>query len=416
MKFSGQIKDGVIDNLLRAYVSRPGNPHQLCVEFDPDKANAYIEHLLSGSERSQYEQHLSECAHCRKSIVGLARLAHQTDPVSATPRIIEPPRTSWLEGARQMLGVLARPQWAIAATAALVMAISLPFILSNKSGAGSFQADKSNAPAIASAANEEPEAQGRASETHSDKNQVPQAADSFVALQQPPSALKAERQTKNGPAESKVVNEAQQREADSTKQLAKDSSDSKNDSKSATASDAVSQNARVAAATPEAGARDAENRQQPPEKEKAAEEAPKKPVPTDEQADKTKRERAEQIAPPPPASSAPAASADSRKDQTAIGKTRAKLAFGSSTSSESARVSPERKVSGKKFLFKDGAWTDKDYDPDKDLPLVTIVRDSNVYKEVLGKRPGLKPYLAGFAPTDRAIIVYKGTVYKLIPQ
>src|ERR1041385_4341892 len=111
MKFSGQIKDGVIDNLLRAYVSRPGNPHQLCVEFDPDKANAYVEHLLSAAECSQYEQHLSEGAPCRKSIVGLARLA-QTDPVAASPRIIEPPRTSWLEGARQMLGVLARPQWA----------------------------------------------------------------------------------------------------------------------------------------------------------------------------------------------------------------------------------------------------------------------------------------------------------------
>jgi len=412
MKFSGQIKDGVIDNLLRAYVSRPGNPHQLCVEFDPDKANAYVEHLLSAAECSQYEQHLSECAPCRKSIVGLARLA-QTDPVAASPRIIEPPRTSWLEGARQMLGVLARPQWAIAAAAALVMAISLPFILSNKSGPSSFRAASDSA--TAALAPEQQEAQRRASEPPSDKNQAPQVADGLVALQQAASARKIEAQTKNSPAESKAVNEAQQREADSVKQLAKQPNDSKDDSKGATVSDTVSQNARVAAATPEAGARDAENRQQQTEKEKAAE-APTKPVPTDQLADKTKRERAEEIAPPPPASAAPAPSADSRKDQPAMGKTRAKLAFGSSSSTESARVSPERKVSGKKFVLKDGAWTDKDYDPDKDLPSVMIVRDSNVYKEVLGKRPGLKPYLSGFAPADRAIIVYKGTVYKLIPQ
>ena len=76
----------------------------------------------------------------------------------------------------------------------------------------------------------------------------------------------------------------------------------------------------------------------------------------------------------------------------------------------------ERKLSGKKFLFRDGAWTDKDFDPNKELPVVTIIRDSNVYKEVMNKRPGLKPFLAGFPAPERAIIVYKGTVYKLIPQ
>jgi len=76
----------------------------------------------------------------------------------------------------------------------------------------------------------------------------------------------------------------------------------------------------------------------------------------------------------------------------------------------------ERKFNGKRFLLRDGAWTDKDFDPNKDLPVVIIIRDSNVYKEVLNKRPGLKPFLTGFQPGERAIIVYKGTVYRLIPQ
>ena len=85
--------------------------------------------------------------------------------------------------------------------------------------------------------------------------------------------------------------------------------------------------------------------------------------------------------------------------------------------SNAEAVKPEeRKFSGKKFLFLDGAWTDKDFDPNKDLPIVTIIRDSNVYSEVLNKRPGLKPFLTGFHASERAIIVYKGTVYKLIPQ
>lgn len=412
MKFSGQIKDGAIDNLLRAYVSRAGNPHQFCDEFDPDRANAYVEHLLSPTERSQYEQHLSGCAPCRKSVVALARMA-QTDPVVAPPKIIAPPRASWLEGARQALGVLARPQWAIAAAAALVMAISLPFFLSNKGA--SFKATDSAAPASAIASQQN--ASSSEPQPGSDKNATAEAAGGIVALRQTPSAPKTEAQSKNNPVDAKALNEAPQREADSAKQKGQEATASKDDSRSASLSGLVAQNA-VPAPKPEAGARDDENRQQSGEKEKAAD-ASTKPVPTDAPADKvdrTKRERAEEVAPPPPASAAQAPPAESAKDQRALKKSSAKLAFGSGSSTEAARATSERKVSGKKFVFKDGAWTDKDFDPAKDLPAVTIVRDSNVYKEVLGKRPGLKPYLAGFAPTDRATIVYKGTVYNFIPQ
>jgi hypothetical protein len=71
---------------------------------------------------------------------------------------------------------------------------------------------------------------------------------------------------------------------------------------------------------------------------------------------------------------------------------------------------------GKKFFLIDGTWTDKDYSAEKDLPTITLVRDSNVYKELLAKRASLKPYLSYFSGNERAIIVYKGTVYKLIPQ
>ena len=76
----------------------------------------------------------------------------------------------------------------------------------------------------------------------------------------------------------------------------------------------------------------------------------------------------------------------------------------------------ERKFNGKRFVFREGAWTDKDFDPNKELPVVTLVRDSNVYKELVSKRTGLKSIMDRFASTERAIIVYKGTVYKLIPQ
>jgi hypothetical protein len=91
-----------------------------------------------------------------------------------------------------------------------------------------------------------------------------------------------------------------------------------------------------------------------------------------------------------------------------------KLSLRDNSSGETVRAD-ERKISGKKFLFKDGAWTDKDFNPDKDLPVVTIFRDSNTYKEVISKRAGLRSIMERFSVAERAIIVYKGTVYVLVP-
>ena len=61
-------------------------------------------------------------------------------------------------------------------------------------------------------------------------------------------------------------------------------------------------------------------------------------------------------------------------------------------------------------------WTDKGFDSNKNMPVVNIVRDSNVYKELIDKQAGLKTFLDAFNENERAIIVYKGKVYKLIPQ
>ena len=93
----------------------------------------------------------------------------------------------------------------------------------------------------------------------------------------------------------------------------------------------------------------------------------------------------------------------------------AKLSLRDNAGTESVRAE-QREFKGKKFSFRDGAWTDKDFDPNKDLPVVTIIRDSNTYKELISKRAGLRSIMERFTPAERAIIVYKGTVYKLIPQ
>src|SRR5882672_1514998 len=128
MKFFGQVKDGVIDNLLRAYVSRPSNPHQKCTDFDPDQANAYIERSLTGASRFHYEEHLSECSACRKNVVALVRLAEAETPASGAPAR-EVPRFTLLSGAKQMFGALSQPQWAMVAAAVIVAAISVPLLL-----------------------------------------------------------------------------------------------------------------------------------------------------------------------------------------------------------------------------------------------------------------------------------------------
>jgi len=47
---------------------------------------------------------------------------------------------------------------------------------------------------------------------------------------------------------------------------------------------------------------------------------------------------------------------------------------------------------------------------------VTVVRDSDVYKELLEKNNKLRAFFKGFNETERAIIVFKNTVYTLIPQ
>src|SRR6185295_3061793 len=111
MKLSGETKDGAIVNLLRAYVSRQKNPHQVCTDFDPDLANSYVERSLTGAPRLRYERHLSECGPCRKSVVELVRLAG-ADSVMVPVRERQIPRSSWFSGVRQMLGALSQPQWA----------------------------------------------------------------------------------------------------------------------------------------------------------------------------------------------------------------------------------------------------------------------------------------------------------------
>jgi hypothetical protein len=416
MKFTGQSKDGVLDSLLRAYVSRPSNPRNTCTEFDPDQANAYIERRLTGFSHSRFEQHLSECTGCRKNVVALMRLADAEVLTAAPAR--EVPQSRWFANIRQAFGALSRPQWALAATALLVLGISLPLIFSlNRNqedlpAASQFAvANKpvdagtsvSQTPASATAATGQPETAKPAEELRLHQK----AADKFAAK---PEFVAKNTQPASGDsvASTGIVTAAslsKKQEAGAVAPPVEERLKSENQ---------VVQTQTQAPSVP--GAQVARNeaqqarQQQPSEKDSNQKVAEPKSRSDQESAEREKAKRPEDAAAAP----APPPSTEASRDR-ASKRPSSKLALRDPNTGETVRVD-ERKINGKHFFLRGGAWTDKDYDPDKDLPIVTVIRDSNVYKELLTKRTGLKPIMERFTATERAIIVYKGTVYKLIPQ
>ncbi len=401
----GKTKDGTIDGLLRAYVSRSGNLPHVCPDFDPDFANAYIERSLTADSRSRYEQHLSDCGACRKSVVALARLAEADGATSISSRRGEP-RPAWLTRVVRGFSGLTAPQWATAVAAVIVLAISVPLILSRNevrttqdaSEASAENQPASETPAIDQIARAVPPAAVRKSGTE-------------VAATTPKQSEKREAETiaANKPAAqppSAAGNVSGGARADAVKAKAAPPADEVQAKTDRPASDA---GAPAGAASELAKNESDKKRQQQNEKD-SVQPGESKAVSAGEAgtAGKELANRVEE--PPPPAPRSTPEPARSRKGSKQPGKLGLR-----DTSSEAARL-PEKKILGKKFSLRDDVWTDKDYDPDKNQPVVNIVRDSNVYKEVLGKQAGLKAYLDAFHEGERAIIVYKGKVYKLIPQ
>jgi len=76
----------------------------------------------------------------------------------------------------------------------------------------------------------------------------------------------------------------------------------------------------------------------------------------------------------------------------------------------------ERRVENKRFRLQAGIWTDKAFKPDREIPAVTLIRDSDLYRSALEKQPGLRAFLAGFGPDERVIVVYKKIIYTVLPS
>src|SRR6266404_457282 len=409
MKFFGQAKDGGIDDLLRAYVSRPSNPHQKCTDFDPDRANAYIERSLTGASRLHYEEHLSECAACRKNVVALVRLAEAETAGSGVPAR-EVPRFTLLSGAKQMFGALSQPQWAMVAAAVIVAAISVPLLLTRS------ESQKASLAVAEPSANEQARSAGAPVSPMANPTSE-SAAPSLVSASKPreksddkndvlAKKASAASNTSDAPAGvGGVADVSKKLEVSDAVQPVDERRKSEGKVAQALAQGGAAPTSQVTKNDSDQGG------QQQPEKDSTQQPSESKAARADQQSnEKEKTARAEEAAAPP---SPPSTSEAARG---AMKRSAAKLLLRDSNAGTESVRAEQKEFKGKKFSFRDGAWTDKEFDPNKDLPVVTIVRDSNTYKELISKRAGLRSIMERFTAAERAIIVYKGTVYKLIPQ
>src|ERR1044072_6928907 len=149
MEKSGKIEDGVMDNLLQGFIKRQMKLDSICEAFDPDLANAYLERVMTPKEQTRYESHLSGCAPCRQQVIALARLvdaevaevkvaavaAGAPAPLNESPvvahhtTLVGAARPHWLARLKGWLCVWATPRFALTAAAAIILAITIPYVL-----------------------------------------------------------------------------------------------------------------------------------------------------------------------------------------------------------------------------------------------------------------------------------------------
>ena len=416
-----------MDNLLRAYHVQQGGPRQVCEEFDPDLANAYIERRLAEAERSGYEIHLSGCAPCRKSVTALARMA-EAETVQAFEQkpVAARPSQNWIAAIRRALTGMTAPQWAIAAAAVLILAVSVPLFLSRK-GAQTAQSASSteiaqsqaSAPAQIGTAAEQNEAPAVAVSGSTDTQSMPAApsparpsaepvaqSDRTLAASLPAAgpgavasgegAMKTDQlkaETAAAPAAPPVTGET-----------ASKSTDQGRAASSSVQPQAAPAEAELSKISPD------EARRMQKEKDTAQMDVLRPGNPTGPE-----RERAE-VAIRPSQSVSPPPSPKTRAGGRLADGPSNSIAQGSLSETVRPPARAERKISGKKFWLRGEFWTDKDYNPGKDMPVVSLTRNSETYKEQLEKYPGLKPFFTGFGENGRVIVVYKGIVYKLVPE
>ncbi|MCI0485811.1 MAG: zf-HC2 domain-containing protein [Blastocatellia bacterium] len=444
MKTFWKTEDRAIDNLLRSHIARRGKSASDCRGFDPDTASAYIEKGLTSAELARYEDHIAACAACRTNVIALWRMVEADAPsvesAAAAPASVV--ATNRPSGFGSLLARARAPRFALAAIAVIVLAVSIPVYLSRKDATSSGVSYQSE-PAMAQSKeaqdtqasvelNPSPPISGNVAAQSGDIDQNASAAgpnekqeaggspqggieEAAVADQQP-SEFDRQARAQSG----------QKPDAPAPPQTKKIEAEAGNERTNEIAPGRVTARAEPPAPPPapqtptkeqETGRIDSTDSLRAPGKGKDS--ADMRVLQPARIAEESKREGDDTTIRPgdvvPPATST--RSDESRERRGIAGNTPGnKLRRESVSKSASESGSPERKIGSKKFYKLNDFWTDKDYNPAKERPEITVIRDSDVYKEMLTKHRGLKLYFINFAKDERAIIVYKGTVYKLVPQ
>jgi hypothetical protein len=457
MEKTGNIEDQVMDNLLRSYVKQQRLPEVTCGGFDPDLASLYLERVLAENETSRYEIHLSKCSPCRSSVVALARFAEQEIPVAlltpiedkqtinaaieAEPKTVVESSSNWLARLQALLSVFATPRYALASAAAIVLAISIPLVISQKGDNARVSSERTASPADSSG-----------SDAPSQLAQAPPPGSGVVAFSdankdQPASAVKnysGEPENAGTPSSSQggaAIGSAAGGAAAPTPAAEGDTAKGKKE-------EAKSDSATVADSQPRANepaagvARTSEpsvSREATPPAPRVAERRDLQridPESTLRIPDNDKDAKATTLKPgrsdgtvatadPPKGGTIRPGDATAQPPSTPTESSRRKVMAESKSKSlrdenelrkERARASASRKIDNKTFFLIDDIWTDKDYRKDKELPVVTLSKESDEYKRVLEKHSGLQKFFTGFAANEKIIVVYKGTIYRLMPR
>ena len=402
-------QDHTIDRLLATQGRGPGNAASLCSTFDADLASAYVERRLSASETAGVEAHLAACPPCRKAIIALTRMAlAEAEPARTDVAVGRTPAVSPL---RRWLGPFATPQWAMAAAAAIVLAITLPLVLSHRT-ASSEQAPATealNSQAAAKSPANEPAPAAAPGGTIAANNPAPETRETKSApaapSDKPAVAAAAAKDLAAGAAPTGVAGGAAASQPAEPKAV--DQTVAKNEAQPTAPAPAP--------AAAEAPKSEEKAKTEVADDRKADQPATAQPARDEERAKSASAVAAEAIAPPPPPPTRPSLrrGGDSSRSRRGEGFSGPASAF--RESSRDTHV-PSRKVGGHQFWLRDGAWTDGEFDAAKKLPHTQVMRDSDLYRDLLANKEKIKPFLTGFPAEARVIFVFDGVAYFLIPQ
>lgn len=454
MEKSANIEDQVMDNLLRSYIKQQKQPEINCAGFDPDLASLYLERVLTEKETARYEIHLSECSPCRSSVIALANFAEQEVPLAlVTPvkekqavvarvatetKAVEKSNANWLEGLKRFLVLLMTPRYALGAVAALVLAVSIPLVLSQKdnkssnspsnAASGAKSAEDSSAPGVVAQAPPTAHNDGFIADSGSgEPKQAPLERDKAISPDDTHQSAAGQAGAATGstagePVTSTVVAEIPA--VTEKKEVTKNDNTTVADNK-VRAEESPAKTTEPPAATPPPPpvAKAAERPELPridskealkvPNNDKDAAAKTLKPGTADTSVASVTKPTGPTIRPNEGVRPSAPSTESGGRTLTDKGKS---LRSASDARKEPVRASASRKIDNKTFFLIDDVWTDKDYKKDKELPVVPVTKDSDVYKEVLEKHPNLQKFFQGFPAGEKVIVVYKGTVYRLMPR